>query len=509
MKIFSKKLMAIILAVAMLVGVMSVPSLANPGGNVTVIVSFEGFNLGHGFYAPPTEVTVPAGSEAIDAARAALNLLGIQYFVDWGELNRIYGVNPNWNLPPNPPPYLAGRPFGPHEGPAYSIGAGDYWIAGRTQLQWRVTVNHHLRNQFFGLGDGDVVRFMMSNSLGWPYGEDDLGLPPEYHTRHASAVAERLYVHANKTELIRALFAGGVDPAARQAALDVIINPLATPQQVTDTLAALQDSGGGEEIAVIISFEGYNLGHGFYVEPTQVTVPAGSSVRDATRTFIGQLGNITHSEHWGLNRLYGVHPGTAGTPQSFHTVTFGTGPTDGSLGDSDYTSQAGWFHTINHFDPGAGWEDSILTDGAVVRWKFSVEGWGADLGITQEFGGWGTPLYEHMDKTVLIRTLLSTANTPQAVRQHALDVIINPLATSAQVAAAIVALETGELPGGNFIPGDINGDGVVNDLDLMALRLYLLGIDDNVVNVGALDVNGDGVVNDLDVMALRMILLGL
>jgi len=68
------------------------------------------------------------------------------------------------------------------------------------------------------------------------------------------------------------------------------------------------------------------------------------------------------------------------------------------------------------------------------------------------------------------------------------------------------------IPGGGqsgFLTGDINGDGVVDDLDLMALRLYLLGIDDNVVNLGALDVNGDGTVDDRDVIALRLILLGL
>jgi len=283
---------------------------SGPGpDDITVIVSFEGFNLGQGFYVEPTQVTVPQGTSVIGAARAALVLRGIEHSIQHNELSHLYGVNPNWNQPPNPPLYLEGRPFGPHGGPANSIGTGSYFIENQApwsnQIQWRATVNHHLRWQGYEIVDGDVVRFIMGNTMRWPRDNCDLGLTPNYGGSTHPGAQPPLYVHANKTQLIRALFEDGADQNARQVALNVIINPLATPQQVADAITQLQ--GGG----------------------------------------------------------------------------------------------------------------------------------------------------------------------------------------------------------GSFLPGDINGDGIVNDLDLMALRLYLLGMDDNVVNFGALDVNEDGVVNDLDIMALRMIILGL
>ena len=55
--------------------------------------------------------------------------------------------------------------------------------------------------------------------------------------------------------------------------------------------------------------------------------------------------------------------------------------------------------------------------------------------------------------------------------------------------------------GPTHIPGDINGDGVVNSKDLTRLLKYVSGFDVE-VNEAALDVNGDGVVNSKDLTRL-------
>ncbi len=52
-----------------------------------------------------------------------------------------------------------------------------------------------------------------------------------------------------------------------------------------------------------------------------------------------------------------------------------------------------------------------------------------------------------------------------------------------------------------FTPGDINGDGSVNNKDVVALFKYVSGGGTD-VNIIALDVNGDGSVNNKDVVAL-------
>lgn len=59
----------------------------------------------------------------------------------------------------------------------------------------------------------------------------------------------------------------------------------------------------------------------------------------------------------------------------------------------------------------------------------------------------------------------------------------------------------------DYMLGDINGDGVVNNKDLTRLMKYLAG-EDVVVNEAALDINGDGTVNNKDLTRLMKYLAG-
>ena len=59
----------------------------------------------------------------------------------------------------------------------------------------------------------------------------------------------------------------------------------------------------------------------------------------------------------------------------------------------------------------------------------------------------------------------------------------------------------------SHIPGDINGDGKVNNRDLTRLAQYLAGKNVDYVE-GSLDVNGDGKVNNRDLTRLAQHLAG-
>jgi len=409
-------------------GFLPTPTLAAENGEYTVFISFEGFNLGHGFYIEPAAVSVAPGTSALDATIALLEQEGYEFTInDWGMIVRIYGFHPGGDV--NLPPYITVElEDGPGDG---SLGSFDYTeYAG-----WMNTVNHYLADVGAGdyiLSDGDVIRWQFSVE-GWGA---DLGIGVD-----RGFWIEPLYEHADKTQLIRNLFADGVSEDARQAALAVIINPLATDADVAAALVGLQGQEADEDITVFVSFEGYNLGHGFYIKPTAISLSLGSSALDATIALLEQEGYEFTINDWGMIvRIHGFHPGGDVNLPPYITVELEDGPGDGSLGSFDYSEYAGWMNTINHYlaDVGAG--DYILSDGDVIRWQFSVEGWGADLGITEDRGFWIEPLYEHADKTQLIRDMFDD-EVSQEARQAALAVIINPLATPEEVANALASQE--------------------------------------------------------------------
>lgn len=208
----------------------------------------------------------------------------------------------------------------------------------------------------------------------------------------------------------------------------------------------LQGLAANDDITVYISFEGYNLGHGFYIEPTIVRVPADSSAMDATSALLNKMG-YEYSLTWGLDRIQNIHPGDPVNPPPYINIILEAGRDDGSLGSFDYSPAGGWLNTVNHLMLDVGADDFIVSDSDVIRWQFSVEGWGADLGLDIDRGFWTDPLYDHADKTQLIRALFVDGVDSMA-RQAALDVIIDPLATPEQVAAALEALTSGQnLPG--------------------------------------------------------------
>lgn len=56
------------------------------------------------------------------------------------------------------------------------------------------------------------------------------------------------------------------------------------------------------------------------------------------------------------------------------------------------------------------------------------------------------------------------------------------------------------------VVGDINGDGVVDSVDLMLIKRYLRGIKTSNVNIKAMDVNGDGKINVIDAFKIKQLI---
>jgi hypothetical protein len=111
------------------------------------------------------------------------------------------------------------------------------------------------------------------------------------------------------------------------------------------------------------------------------------------------------------------------------------------LSETDYSGMSGWMYTVNHAVSGQGLAQYTLQDGDVLRIQFTVWGYGADLGVAGLSEA--QPYYVHADKTALIRALYADGAIA-AAKPTALGVVIDPLATEAQVDAAYYALTVDE-----------------------------------------------------------------
>lgn len=230
-----------------------------------------------------------------------------------------------------------------------------------------------------------------------------------------------------------------------------------------------------DEFRVVISIEGLTLGQGFYVEPRIYTLGKinelvakdgfGPYKEDeltagmATLAMFNDLGlDYTKTGDWKstayVSGIKGIDKGKLNIPS---VITENGGPSneknDGNddeyLGEFDYSSMAGWMITVNDFMITTGCASWLLTDEEnaqkcqdygntyVIRWQFTLWGYGADLGVDT---GWGMPLYFEGANRGLLYTqyALSTDDTAKA---EALSVMENLTATQAEVDAALAALK--------------------------------------------------------------------
>ncbi|MDR1159308.1 MAG: S-layer homology domain-containing protein [Syntrophomonadaceae bacterium] len=200
-------------------------------------------------------------------------------------------------------------------------------------------------------------------------------------------------------------------------------------------------------VKVYMDFEGYNLGQGYYIEPTALELAYGATAAEATIDLLERLGyeydDGGNPETFFLSAVRGFDKGTVIIPnyipaeEGAPTTENNTGNSDDWLGGGDYSTMSAWFITVNHEILGTGAAEYVLKDGDVLRWQFTVWGFGADFGLAQIWGG--DPYYTHADKTALIRALFAPEADENA-KNTALQLIINPLATQEQVETALAAL---------------------------------------------------------------------
>ncbi|MDR2501836.1 MAG: DUF4430 domain-containing protein [Oscillospiraceae bacterium] len=208
-----------------------------------------------------------------------------------------------------------------------------------------------------------------------------------------------------------------------------------------------QEAKAAADITVYVSFEGYNLGQGFYIEPTPVTVAAGSKLADASIKLLADTGHEQSGLPTYLEKVKGFGAGEAAVfPEYLPADALEDYIEDDRddaqwLAAGDYSAMSGWMYTLNDAMGQNGASAESIADGDVIRWEFSVWGFGADLGFdcSQENWGGDSAYYVRADKSALIRALF-TDGAEQSAVDDALAVIIDPAAAAETVAQAVQSI---------------------------------------------------------------------
>lgn len=179
---------------------------------------------------------------------------------------------------------------------------------------------------------------------------------------------------------------------------------------------------------VTIDIERFTLGQGYYIEPVKIPYEEGDTAASITMKLFQRYGiefKNTGSVEGGDFYLAAIKDADTGSIDIPAYITDNGGPSnednDGNddeyLGEFDYSSMSGWMITVNHImiDRSAAAYEVHPDD--VIRWQFTVWGYGADLGMDT---GWGNPhFYEEADKSQLLLAIADVNTDYESLKTDA------------------------------------------------------------------------------------------
>lgn len=228
------------------------------------------------------------------------------------------------------------------------------------------------------------------------------------------------------------------------------------------TLEQLREQKGA------ITVEAYTIGQGFLVEPTLYTKEPNKSTASITVELLNsknirylaensENGEFSYIGSFGFDDTIEVQFPSYIDPSIYD---LGSGDGDGFLSEFDYAQTSGWVYTIDNWFASYGANESApgqeindyntgapIVLGDVIRWHFTVVGWGADCGIpgnvmAEMMGG---NIITQNEKSDLIFALAAINDyygnlESDNVYETALAVAADPLASEEAIAAQEAAL---------------------------------------------------------------------
>ncbi|WP_148557309.1 Ig-like domain-containing protein [Terrisporobacter glycolicus] len=173
-------------------------------------------------------------------------------------------------------------------------------------------------------------------------------------------------------------------------------------------MAAIPKNDKKEDIDVYVTMEKFTLGQGFKIEPIKVTVPERTKASKVITDLLGE-GNYkmtgTVDSNFYLSYIKDNNTEIK-IPQYILSAINNKVEDRGDdewLGEFDYYNMSGWMYAVNGKFPGVGAAGYKLEDNDVMRWQYTLYGYGADLGGA---GDWGTAnIVNPADKDNLVRAI--------------------------------------------------------------------------------------------------------
>lgn len=201
-------------------------------------------------------------------------------------------------------------------------------------------------------------------------------------------------------------------------------------------------------ITVTMTIERFTIGQGFLVEPTNVEVNEGATVKDVMEKLAQKKNvkiNATSSTYgYYIDSISYADTGKLNIPQSILDmpsidVDYGYGPQhydaptntstntlfedEQKLGGGSYTGLAGWMYGVNNAESSVSMDSQPVKDGDVVRLQFSVYAGGADIGFTSWYDNIASAKLANKD--ALIKKVAATTGNDKydAKRNDAIKVL--------------------------------------------------------------------------------------
>ncbi len=179
------------------------------------------------------------------------------------------------------------------------------------------------------------------------------------------------------------------------------------------------------------------IGQGLVVEPVEVPFYEGDTGIEIVQRAADVL--VAESDYGNYIEAFADADNGAELPAAVAEVCpemFGRN-TEGYLSAYDYTAESGWNWFLNGESALVGISGYEPKDGDVVAFRFTVYGYGCDLGIDNSSWGGAAALVELTDTSELAK--LAAANKDSAAYDGAIEVLGNFGASQADIDAAVEA----------------------------------------------------------------------